>query len=46
VTLLEDPELRSSLQASASVAVRLYDWSAVATRILRVYETVVQGRVR
>jgi phosphatidyl-myo-inositol alpha-mannosyltransferase len=45
-TLLDDPELRSSLQASASVAVRQYDWSAVATRILRVYETVVQGRVR
>lgn len=41
--LLEDPLRRAALQDAASTAVRRYDWSAVATRVIRVYETVVDG---
>src|SRR3954447_18245089 len=39
--LLDDPARRAALDKAASVAVRRYDWSTVASQILRVYETVV-----
>jgi phosphatidylinositol alpha-mannosyltransferase len=42
--LLDDPGRRSALDAAAAVAARRYDWSTVATEILRVYETVTAGR--
>jgi len=38
--LLDDPGRRAALDASAALAVRRYDWSAVAGQILRVYEAV------
>jgi phosphatidyl-myo-inositol alpha-mannosyltransferase len=41
--LLDDPVRRSALADSARVAVRRYDWAAVATRIVQVYETVTDG---
>jgi phosphatidylinositol alpha-mannosyltransferase len=41
--LLDDPARRAALDATARTAVRRYDWSSVAGRILRVYETVVAG---
>jgi phosphatidylinositol alpha-mannosyltransferase len=44
--LLDDRDRRASLDRAARVAVRRYDWSAVADRILRVYETVVAAGVR
>jgi len=44
VELLADPELRARLDAAAAVAVRRYDWSNVAGRIVQVYETVAGVR--
>jgi phosphatidyl-myo-inositol alpha-mannosyltransferase len=44
--LLDDPEGRRRLAAEAARAVRRYDWSAVAGRILAVYETVAGEPVR
>jgi phosphatidylinositol alpha-mannosyltransferase len=41
--LLGDPERRQALCVAARAAVGRYDWSSVAGRILRVYETVVEG---
>ena len=41
--LLDDPARRAELDAAARHAVRRYDWSSIAGRILRVYETVVEG---
>lgn len=41
--LLDDGERRAALDAVAAGAVRRYDWSSVAGRILQVYETVVPG---
>jgi len=38
--LLDDPAQRAVLDAAAALAVRRYDWSAVAGQILRVYETI------
>jgi phosphatidylinositol alpha-mannosyltransferase len=38
--LLDDPARRAALDAAARGVVRRYDWSTVAGRILRVYETV------
>ncbi|GAA1588511.1 glycosyltransferase family 4 protein [Actinomadura kijaniata] len=38
--LLDDPARRKQLSAEARAAVRVYDWSAVARDVLRVYETV------
>jgi phosphatidylinositol alpha-mannosyltransferase len=38
--LLDDPGLRARLDERARTAVRRYDWSSVAERIVRVYETV------
>jgi phosphatidylinositol alpha-mannosyltransferase len=46
LTLLDDPQQRSELAARASVAVRRYDWSRVATQVLDVYETVRLGADR
>lgn len=45
--LLDDPALRRSLAAAASVAVREFDWSVVARDVLRVYQAVLPaaGRV-
>ncbi len=42
--LLEDPDGRARLAASARGAVRRYDWAGVTARIVQVYETVVDGR--
>ncbi|TDD86342.1 glycosyltransferase family 1 protein [Actinomadura darangshiensis] len=44
--LLDDPARRKQLSAEARAAVRAYDWSAVARDVLRVYETVTDGRPR
>ena len=44
--LLDDAPRRATLDDAARAAVRRYDWSTVAIRILRVYETVVEGRSR
>jgi phosphatidylinositol alpha-mannosyltransferase len=41
--LLGDPGRRAALDEAASVAVRRYDWETVAVRIVRVYETAVEG---
>jgi phosphatidyl-myo-inositol alpha-mannosyltransferase len=41
--LLDDPARRDDLAAAALVAVRRYDWSTVAARIVQVYETVTAG---
>jgi phosphatidyl-myo-inositol alpha-mannosyltransferase len=41
--LLDDPARRAALDALAARAVRRYDWSTVASQVLRVYETVVAG---
>ncbi|NUR05691.1 MAG: glycosyltransferase family 4 protein [Nocardioidaceae bacterium] len=38
--LLDDPERRATLDDAARTAVRRYDWTTVASQILRVYETV------
>ena len=40
-TLLDEPERRARLDAAARSAVRRYDWSVIAGRVLQVYETVV-----
>jgi phosphatidyl-myo-inositol alpha-mannosyltransferase len=39
--VLDDPDRRAALRSAADTAVRRYDWSAVAGRIVAVYETVV-----
>jgi phosphatidylinositol alpha-mannosyltransferase len=44
--LLDDPARRRALVDAAGSAVRRYDWATVAQRILRVYETVVEGAAR
>jgi phosphatidylinositol alpha-mannosyltransferase len=44
--LLGDPARRADLAARASIAVRRYDWSRVATQVLEVYETVQLGAER
>ena len=41
VALLRDATRRGALDTAAAVAVRRYDWSAVAHRVVQVYETVV-----
>jgi phosphatidylinositol alpha-mannosyltransferase len=41
--MLDDPGRRAVLADRARVAVRRYDWSNVAVRIVRVYETAVEG---
>ncbi|MGN6131509.1 MAG: glycosyltransferase family 4 protein [Nocardioidaceae bacterium] len=42
--LLAEPARREALRAEAAVAVRQYDWTTVARRIVQVYETVVGER--
>lgn len=42
--LLDDPDRRAALRASASRAVRRYDWSTVTAQVVRVYETVLGER--
>jgi phosphatidylinositol alpha-mannosyltransferase len=42
--LLDDRDRRVRLATAAQVAVRRYDWSLVAARIVQVYETVADGR--
>ncbi len=44
VRLLEEPSTREALRAEAAEAVRQYDWSTLARRIVQVYETVVEER--
>jgi phosphatidylinositol alpha-mannosyltransferase len=44
VALLDDEERRTRLREAADVAVRQYDWSIVARKVLQVYETVVGDR--
>jgi phosphatidyl-myo-inositol alpha-mannosyltransferase len=44
--LLDDGDRRDDLAARASAAVRRYDWSTVAARVLDVYETVRAGADR
>lgn len=44
VSLLSDQERRADLRKAADVAVRQYDWSIVAKKVLQVYETVVGDR--
>ena len=39
--LLDDPQLRASLSAAASDAVRAYDWPVVARDVLKVYQAVI-----
>ncbi|HEY5554761.1 MAG TPA: glycosyltransferase, partial [Cellulomonas sp.] len=45
VRVLDDAPLREKLVATASSAVRRYDWSSVSHEILTVYDMVVDGRV-
>jgi phosphatidylinositol alpha-mannosyltransferase len=40
IEVLDDDELRQRYVAAACEAVRRYDWSVVASQIMRVYETV------
>ncbi len=41
--LLDSPERRERLRATASAAVRRYDWSRVGADIMSVYEMVTEG---
>ena len=38
--MLEDDALARALRRAGAEAVRRYDWSVVASQIMRVYETV------
>jgi phosphatidylinositol alpha-mannosyltransferase len=40
IAVLEDDVLRERYVAAGSAAVQRYDWSVVASQIMRVYETV------
>lgn len=40
VSVLQDDTLRERYVTAGREAVRRYDWSVVATQIMRVYETV------
>jgi phosphatidyl-myo-inositol alpha-mannosyltransferase len=46
IGLLDDPVRRKQLNDEAALAVRRYDWSSVAGRVVQVYETVVGGDAR
>jgi len=46
VSLIQDGARREELHRAASTAVRRYDWSAVARRIVQVYETVAGAPAR
>jgi phosphatidylinositol alpha-mannosyltransferase len=41
--LLADPDRRAVQRSAASVAVRRYDWSTIASELVAVYETVAAG---
>jgi phosphatidylinositol alpha-mannosyltransferase len=41
--LLDDPDRRAALRSAASIWVRRFDWDAVTTDLLAVYETVAAG---
>lgn len=43
LALLADPARRQRLSATATVAVRRYDWSVVGAELLEVFETVSDG---
>jgi phosphatidylinositol alpha-mannosyltransferase len=44
-TVLGDPALRGVLAAASAEVVRPYDWTVVATQILRVYDIAIAGAV-
>jgi phosphatidyl-myo-inositol alpha-mannosyltransferase len=46
IAVLSDDGLRERYVAAASEAVRRYDWSVVASQIMRVYETVAGSGVK
>ena len=46
IAMLEDDALRKRYVAAGSEAVRRYDWSVVASQIMRVYETVAGSGVK
>jgi phosphatidylinositol alpha-mannosyltransferase len=46
IELLADDESRERYVAAASVAVARYDWSVVASQIMRVYETVAGSGIK
>lgn len=46
IAVLDDRQLRERYVAAASSAVRRYDWSVVASQIMRVYETVAGAGVK
>lgn len=46
IAVLEDDALRDGYVAAGSEAVRRYDWSVVASQIMRVYETVAGSGVK
>ena len=46
IRLLEDPARRARVNLEAARAVRRYDWTSVAARIVQVYETVVGEEAR
>jgi phosphatidylinositol alpha-mannosyltransferase len=43
--VLADPALRGVLAAASADVVRPYDWTVVATQILRVYDIAIAGAV-
>jgi phosphatidylinositol alpha-mannosyltransferase len=43
IALLDDPDRRAALRSAASIWVRRFDWDAVTTDLLAVYETVAAG---
>ena len=46
IAVLENDVLRQRYVAAGSEAVRRYDWSVVASQIMRVYETVAGSGVK
>jgi phosphatidylinositol alpha-mannosyltransferase len=46
IAVLEDDALRERYVAAGSEVVRRYDWSVVASQIMRVYETVAGSGVK
>jgi phosphatidyl-myo-inositol alpha-mannosyltransferase len=46
IALLDNDELRERYVAAGSEAVGRYDWSVVASQIMRVYETVAGSGVK
>jgi phosphatidylinositol alpha-mannosyltransferase len=46
IAVLDDDALRERHVAAGAEAVRRYDWSVVASQIMRVYETVAGSGVK